>query len=57
MKVVKLCAKGGFFVSNVLMNGEFEKFKPKISLVEINISVAREHVAEIERYHCTLKER
>ena len=55
MKVVKLYAKDNFVVRNVLMDGEFEKVKPEISLVEINISVAREHVAEIERYHRTLK--
>ena len=28
MKVVKFYAKGGFVVRNVLMDGEFEKFKP-----------------------------
>ena len=33
MKVVKLYAKGGFVVRNVLMDGEFEKFKPEISLI------------------------
>ena len=44
MKVVKLYAKGGFVVRNVLMDGEFEKFKPEIILIELNISAAREHV-------------
>ena len=53
MKVVKLYAKGGFVVRNVLMDGEFEKVKPEISLVDINISAAREHLAKIERYHRT----
>ena len=38
MKVVKLYAKGGFIVRNVLMDGEFEKVKPEISLIELNIS-------------------
>ena len=33
MKVVKLYAKGGFVVRNLLMDGEFEKFKPEISLI------------------------
>ena len=55
MKVVKLYVKGGFFACNVLVDGIFEKAKPEISLVDINISAAREHVAEIERYHSTLK--
>ena len=57
MKVVKLYAMGGFVVRNVLMDGEFEKIKPEVTLLEINISAAREHVGEIERYHRTLKER
>ena len=30
---------------NVLADDEFEKVKQEISLVEINISAAREHVA------------
>ena len=33
MKVVKLYAKGGFVVRNLLMDGEFDKFKPDISLI------------------------
>ena len=42
---------------NVLMDGEFEKVKPEVELIDINISAACEHVGEIERYHRTLKER
>ena len=38
------------------MDREFEKIKPGVEL-DINISAAREHVGEIERYHRTLKER
>ena len=49
IKVVTLYAKGGFVLSNVLMDSEFEKVNPEIISVEINISAAREHVAEIER--------
>ena len=56
MKIVKLYALGGFVVRTVLMDGEFEKIKPEVEL-DINISPAREHVGEIERYHRTLKER
>ena len=44
MKVVKLYDKGSFIVRNVLMDGEFDKFKPEISLIELNISAACEHV-------------
>ena len=42
---------------NVPIDGEFYKLKPEISLVKIKISAAREHIAEIEQYHRTLKER
>eukprot|EP00957_Ditylum_brightwellii_P106936 8158118-Ditylum_brightwellii.AAC.1 len=38
------------------MDREFKKIKPEIEL-DVNISAAREHVGEIERYHNTLKER
>ena len=57
MKVVKVYALRGFVVQNVLMDGEFEKIKPEMTMVNINISAAREHVGEIERFHRTLKER
>ena len=50
MKVINLYAKSVFVVRNVLMDGEFDKVKPDITLVEINISAAREHVSEIDRY-------
>ena len=57
MKIVKLYAVGIFVVRNVLMDGEFEKVKPEVELIDINISAVREHVGKIERYHRTLKER
>ena len=56
MKIVKLYALGGLVVRTVVMDREFEKIKPEVEL-DINISAAREHVGEIERYHRTLKER
>ena len=56
MKIVKLYGIGGFVIRTVNMDGEFEKIKPEVEL-DVNISVAREHVGEIERYHKTLKER
>ena len=54
MKIVY--ALGGFVICAVIMGGEFKKIKPKVEL-DVNISAAREHVGEIERYHKTLKER
>ena len=32
---------------NVLMDGEFEKVKPEVELIDINISAAREHVGKL----------
>ena len=49
MKIVKLYAIGGFVVRNVFMDEEFEKVKPEVELIDINISAAREYVGEIER--------
>ena len=57
MKMVKLYAVGGFVVRNVLMDGEFEKVKPEVALIDIIISAAREYVGKIDIYHRTLKER
>ena len=56
MKIVKLYALGGFVIRTVIMDGEFKKIKPEVEL-DVNITAAREHVGEIERYHKTLKER
>ena len=56
LKIVKLYVIGGFVVRNVLMDGEFEKVRPEVELLDINISVEREHVGKIERYHRMLKE-
>ena len=57
MKIVKLYDVGGFVLCNVLMDREFEKVKPEVELIDINISATREHESEIERYHRMLKER
>ena len=35
MKIVKLNAIGGFVVRNVLMDGEFEKVKPEVEILDI----------------------
>ena len=57
MRIVKLYAASGFVVRTVLMDREFEKVKPEVELVEINISAAHEDLGKIERYHCMLKKR
>ena len=37
IKVVKVYAFSGFVVRNVLMDGEFEKIKPEITLLSISL--------------------
>ena len=54
MKIVKLYTLSGFGIRTVIIDGEFEKIKPEVEL-DVNISTAREHVGEIERYHKPLK--
>ena len=39
------------------MDMEFKKIKDDMGLVDVNTTVAREHMAEIERGICLLKER
>ena len=39
------------------MDMEFKKVKDELGLVDVNTTAAREHVAEIERGMCLLKER
>ncbi|EJK68915.1 hypothetical protein THAOC_09872, partial [Thalassiosira oceanica] len=56
-KIIRLYANGGFIVRLILMDGESEKVKGELPLVRTNTTAAREHVAEIERGHRTIKER
>ena len=49
LKMIKLYARGEFVTRLVLMDMEFEKVKEKVSLLEVNTTEAREHVADIER--------
>ena len=56
MKVVKLYAHGGFVVRLVLMDMEFDKIKDLVGLAEVNTTATHEHVAEIEREVCLVKE-
>ena len=57
MKIVKLYARGGFIVNNILMDQEFDKVVDEVELVEVNTTAAPEHVGEIERCIRTVKER
>ena len=44
INVVKLYNISGFVICLVLMDMEFENIKDKVGLVEVNTTVAREHV-------------
>ena len=52
-----LYARGGFVVQHAMMDMEFEKVKDLVPLVEVNTTVAREHVGLIERKIRHLKEK
>jgi hypothetical protein len=53
-KVIKLYRHRGLIVSSVLADIEFESLRPWFPLV--NTAAANEHVPDIERYICTVKE-
>ena len=55
-KVVSLYAQGGFTVCPIWMDQEFDKVTDLLLNVEVNTTVAHEHVLEIERMHRTIKE-
>jgi hypothetical protein len=46
--MINLCACGGFQVSTVLMENEFEKLQNLVPIFAINTMVAKEHVPEVE---------
>ena len=48
MKVLKLCAKGGFEVKVVLVDKEFDKIRNDAGLLKVNTTAARGHMAKIE---------
>ena len=56
-KVCKLYARGGFTISTVLMDQEFDKVAERMPMIEVNTTAAREHVGEIERGIRLIKER
>ena len=54
---MNLYARNGFVVNVVMMYMEFEKVSEKIGNTEVNTMETREHVGEIERGICVVKER
>ena len=55
-KVMKLYVRGGFIVNLIMMDGKFVKLESSFDLVEINTTAACEHIGEIKRSICTIKE-
>jgi len=49
VKVAKLYVRGGFTIRTILIDQEFDKIVEKMPAVEINTTVAREHISKIER--------
>ena len=56
-EIVNAYTCGGFLIDLVLMDMEFEKVRYKLEIIEVNTTAAREHVPEIERQICLIKER
>ena len=56
-KIVNTYARGGFVIDLALVDMEFEKVRDKLAIIEVNTTAAREHVPEIERQICLIKER
>ena len=52
-----LYARGGFTVGTILMDNEFEKLRPLVPGLNINITAAKDYVTEIERHIRLIKER
>ena len=56
-KIVNTYARGGFVIYLALMDMEFEKVREKLAIIEVNTTAARDHVPDIERQICLIKER
>lgn len=52
----RIYARAGIMISTVLMDNEFEKLTTLLPSLVTNSTVAQEHVSEIERRVCTMKE-
>ena len=49
----------GFNITNILMDGKFARIRGKLAELQINLNICSnyEHMGEIERLNCTVKER
>ncbi len=56
-QVLLVYGRAGFRVRSILMDGEFEKVKGLMPMVECNTTAAKEHISEAECSIRTVKER
>jgi hypothetical protein len=56
-RIFHVYTKAGFHVQVILMDNEFEKVWDHVPFIDMNIPAVAEHVAEIERHICMIKER
>ena len=55
--IITVYARAGFTIQTILMGNEFEKVKDHVSHAILNTPAASEHVGNIERQICVIKER
>jgi hypothetical protein len=55
--IMDMYSQGGFWVGTVLMDNEFESLRNLIPILAINTTAAKEHVPDVERQICLIKER
>ncbi len=55
--IIDLYSWGGYQVGTVLMDNESKKLISLVPIIQINTTAAKEHVPEIERRICLIKER
>ncbi len=55
-RVIQVYAQAVFAVCTILMDGEFEKVKDKLSSLICNTTAAKEHVRDAEQTICMIKE-
>ena len=57
IKIIQLYSRAGFIAKTILMDMKFDNVTPELPDVAVNVSTAKEHVAEIERRIRVVKEK
>jgi hypothetical protein len=55
--IMDMYSQGGFQVGTVLIDNKFENLRSLIPILAINTTAAKEHIPEVERRICLIKER